>query len=90
MVLEKVATEVADYALMVRLVRAGFGATVMPVSVVLGTGLGVVPLDAPGLTWKLSAAVSARRRPTAAAAAVLEALTAAARDAALRWNRPPR
>lgn len=76
------ATEIADHALMVKLIRAGFGATLMPASAVTGDGVCVIPLDAPELTWHLSAAVSARRRPTAATEALLEALTAAANDAA--------
>ncbi|MYU10904.1 LysR family transcriptional regulator [Streptomyces sp. SID8361] len=75
------ATEVADYALMVKLIGAGFGVTLMPASAVTGDGVCVIPLDVPELTWHLSAAVSARRRPTAAAEALLEALTAAAHDA---------
>ncbi|MFB7493196.1 LysR family transcriptional regulator [Streptomyces sp. NPDC056161] len=75
------ATEIADYSLMVRLVRTGFGATLMPASAVAGDGVCVIPVDAPELTWHLSAALSARRRPTAATEALLEALTAAADDA---------
>ncbi|MFJ9032709.1 LysR family transcriptional regulator [Streptomyces sp. NPDC102274] len=74
-------TEIADYALMVKLIRAGFGATLMPASAVTCDGVCVIPLDAPELTWHLSAAVSAHRRPTAAAEALLETLTAAANGA---------
>ncbi|MDX6354918.1 MAG: hypothetical protein QOF98_1821 [Streptomyces sp.] len=78
------ATEIADYALMVKLIRAGFGATLMTASAVTGDGVCVIPLDEPELTWRLSAAVSARRRPTAATEALLEALTAAASSSANR------
>jgi DNA-binding transcriptional LysR family regulator len=72
------ATEIADYALMVKLIRAGFGATLMPASAVTGGGIRVLPLDSPELTWHLSAATSARRHPAAATEALLQALTAAA------------
>ncbi|GHJ39405.1 LysR family transcriptional regulator substrate-binding protein [Streptomyces sp. TS71-3] len=75
------ATEIAGYTLMVKLIRAGFGATLMPASAVAGAaGVCVIPLDAPELTWHLSAAVSTRRRPTAATEALLGALITAADD----------
>lgn len=77
------ATEVADYGLMAKLVGAGFGTTLLPASAATGgDGLRVIPLDAPDLTWQLSAAVSARRRPTAATEALLDTLTATANNAA--------
>ncbi|MFE4368456.1 LysR family transcriptional regulator [Streptomyces sp. NPDC056835] len=76
------ATEVADYGLMNKLVGAGFGTALLPASAATGgDGQLVIPLDAPGLTWQLSVAVSARRRPTAATEAVLDALTATANNA---------
>lgn len=79
----RAATEVADYGLMAKLVGGGFGTTLMPASAA-GTGddLCVIPLDEPELTWRLSAAVSARRRPAAATEALLDALGAAANAAA--------
>jgi DNA-binding transcriptional LysR family regulator len=81
------ATEVADYALMAKLVGAGFGTTLMPASAAgTGAGLCVIPLDAPDLTWQLSAAVSSRRRPAAATEALLDALGDAANDAANSRN----
>jgi len=70
------AVEVADYDLMTKLVRAGFGTTLMPLSAV-GTrrGLARVPLDDLRMRWSLSTATSAGRRPTAATAVLLEGLT---------------
>ncbi|MFF2526432.1 LysR family transcriptional regulator [Streptomyces liangshanensis] len=79
----RAATEVADYGLMARLVGAGFGTTLMPASAAgTGDGLCVVPLEAPDVTWRLSAAVSTRRRPAAATVALLDALGEAADRAA--------
>jgi DNA-binding transcriptional LysR family regulator len=73
------AAEIADYALMTKLIQAGFGTTLMPASAIIaGSGLRAVPVDDPRLRWNLSAAVSASRRPTAAATALLGALTRAA------------
>jgi DNA-binding transcriptional LysR family regulator len=73
------ATEVADYALMAKLVHGGFGTTLMPASAMeQAHGLQAVALDDPRLTWNLSAAINARRRPTAATDALLRALTDAA------------
>lgn len=77
------ATEVADYALMAKLVGAGFGTTLMPASAAgTGDGLRLIPLEAPDLAWRLSAAVSARRRPSVATEALLDALGAEANHAA--------
>jgi DNA-binding transcriptional LysR family regulator len=67
--------EVADYTLMAELIRRRFGTTVLPASAV-GAGLRAVPVGDERLRWQLSAAISASRRPSAAAAAVLDALTA--------------
>jgi DNA-binding transcriptional LysR family regulator len=72
------ATEIADYALMAKLVQGGFGTTLIPASAMAGVpGLRVVPLADPRLRWNLSAAVSATRRPAAATNALLRALTRA-------------
>ena len=62
------AAEIADYTLMTRLVRAGFGTTLMPASAVNGIDSGTlaVPVADARLRWSLSAAVSSKRRPTAA------------------------
>jgi DNA-binding transcriptional LysR family regulator len=70
------AAEVADYGLMLKLVRAGFGTTLMPESTV-GTSRGVTHrrVGDPRMHWSLSAAVNAARRPAAATAAVLECLS---------------
>ncbi len=75
------AIEIADYALMLTLVRRHFGTTVLPASAVARghhPGLVAVPADDARLAWRLSAAVSASRQPTAAATALLSALTHAA------------
>ena len=72
------AVEVADYALMFQLVRGRFGTTLVPASAAAGgdhPGLAAVPVGDPRLAWTLSAAASATRQPTAAAAALLTALT---------------
>jgi len=80
------ATEIADYALMVKLIQGGFGAALMPQSAVPpGSGLRVVPTTDARLRWRLSAAISASRRPAAATIALLSALT----DAATTDSRPP-
>jgi DNA-binding transcriptional LysR family regulator len=72
------ATEIADYALMAQLIQGGFGTALIPESAVAGVaGLRSVPVSDPRLRWSLSAAISASRRPTAAASAVLRALTQA-------------
>ncbi len=72
------ATEIADYALMTRLIQAGFGTTLIPASAVTTAhGLRSVPVADPRLRWDLSAAISASRRPTAATSALLGALTEA-------------
>jgi DNA-binding transcriptional LysR family regulator len=74
------AVEIADYALMLKLIRGRFGTTLMPASAVPDrhAELRPVPVDDPRLYWDLSAAVSASRPPTAAATAVLRALSQAA------------
>jgi DNA-binding transcriptional LysR family regulator len=70
------ATEIADYALMMKLVESGFGTTLIPASAIAAVpGLRSVPLADPRLRWNLSAAISASRRPAAATAALLRALT---------------
>jgi DNA-binding transcriptional LysR family regulator len=72
------ATEIADYTLMIRLIQAGFGTTLIPASAVTtAPGLRSVPVADPRLRWNLSAAISASRRPTAATSALLRALTEA-------------
>ena len=71
-------SEVADYSLMARLVRAGFGTTLAPASAFSGEildGLVAVPVSDPKLSWNLSAAVSVERRLSAAASVLLGALT---------------
>ena len=72
------ATEIADYALMAKLIQGGFGTTLIPASALAGApGLRAVPLADPRLRWNLSAAISATRRSTAATSALLRALTQA-------------
>jgi DNA-binding transcriptional LysR family regulator len=71
------AFEVADYALMSRLVRARFATTLAPASAITGemlAGLCAVPVDDARLRWTLSAAVCKDRRMAAAAAVVLDTL----------------
>lgn len=77
---DRSAVEIADYALMLKLIRGRFGTTLMPASAVADrrAELRPVPVDDPRLYWDLSAAVSASRPPTAAATAVLRALSQAA------------
>jgi DNA-binding transcriptional LysR family regulator len=74
------AVEIADYALMFKLIQGRFGTTLMPASAVADrpAGLVALPVDDPRLCWSLSAAVSAGRPPTAATTAVLRALSQAA------------
>jgi DNA-binding transcriptional LysR family regulator len=77
------AFEVADYALMSRLVRAGFAPTLAPASAIRGdmlAGLCAVPVDDTRLRWTLSAAVCRDRRMTAAATVLLDTLTRRSRD----------
>jgi DNA-binding transcriptional LysR family regulator len=72
------AFEIADYALMARLVRDGFATTLAPESAISGemlAGLRAVRVDDSRLTWTLSAAVCTDRRITAAATVLLDALT---------------
>jgi DNA-binding transcriptional LysR family regulator len=72
------ATEIADYALMAKLIQGGFGTTLIPASAMAAApGLRAVPLADPRLRWDLSAAVSVTRRSTAATGALLRALTRA-------------
>jgi DNA-binding transcriptional LysR family regulator len=71
------AFEVGNYALMARLVRAGFAATLAPASAMSGdmlAGLHAVPVEDSRLRWTLSAAVCANRRMTAATKALLDTL----------------
>jgi len=79
------AIEIGDYALMLQLVRDRFGTTLLPGSAITAgpPGLVAVPADDPRLAWDLSAAISASRQPTAAAAALLSALRTAAAAALL-------
>jgi DNA-binding transcriptional LysR family regulator len=74
------AIEIADYALMLQLVRGRFGTTLLPASAITrdSPGLLAVPVGDPRLAWCLSAAISAARQPTAATTALLTALTQAA------------
>jgi DNA-binding transcriptional LysR family regulator len=72
------ATEIADYALMARLILGGFGTTLIPASAIAAApGLRAVPVADSRLRWNLSAAISASRRLTAASNALLRALTEA-------------
>jgi DNA-binding transcriptional LysR family regulator len=74
------AIEIADYALMLKLVQGNFGTTLMPASAIAAGPAGVraVPVYDVRLRWSLSAAVSASRPSTAATTAVLHALSQAA------------
>ena len=77
------AFEIIDYSLMARLVRAGFGTTLVPASAMhgeRGEGLRAIALDDPRIRWNLSAAVNADRRLTAATRTLLDALIQASRD----------
>ncbi|HEX3513753.1 MAG TPA: LysR family transcriptional regulator [Trebonia sp.] len=72
------AFEIGNYSLMARLVREGFGTTLVPESAFSGemlNGLRAVPVDEVRLRWSLSAAVCTDRRMTAAATVLLRALT---------------
>jgi DNA-binding transcriptional LysR family regulator len=71
------AFEVGNYALMARLVHAGFATTLAPASAMSGdmlAGLRAVSIEDSRLCWRLSAAVSADRRMTGAARVLLDAL----------------
>lgn len=71
------AFEIIDYALMFRLVRAGFGTTLVPASSMQGDkaiALRAIAVDDPQMRWNLSAAVSAHRQLTAATKTLLAAL----------------
>ena len=71
------AFEVGDYALMSRLVRAGFATTLAPASAIGGemlAGLCAVHVDDARLRWTLSAAVCTDRRMTAATTVLLDTL----------------
>jgi DNA-binding transcriptional LysR family regulator len=74
------AIEIADYTLMLKLVRGHFGTTLMPASAIAAGPAGprAVPVDDARLRWNLSVAISATRSPTAATTAVLSALSRAA------------
>ena len=74
------AVEIADYALMLKLIQGRFGTTLIPASALANgpAGLLPVPVDDPRLRWNLSAAISAGRQPTAATTAVLRALSQSA------------
>ncbi len=70
------ATEIADYALMIKLIQAGFGTSLIPASALTGVpGLRAIPVADDRLSWRLSAAISATRRPSAAATTLLHTLT---------------
>ena len=72
------AFEIANYSLMARLVREGFATTLAPESAISGDMLNelcAVPVDDAQLRWTLSTAVCTNRRMTAAATALLRALT---------------
>jgi DNA-binding transcriptional LysR family regulator len=76
------AFEIANYALMARLVREGFATTLAPESAISGdmlNGLCAIPVDDAGLRWTLSTAVCTERRMTAATTVLLRALTQASR-----------
>ena len=71
------AFEIIDYSLMMRLVRAGFGTTLVPASATHGdwaAGVRAIAVDDPQIRWSLAAAVSAQRQLTAATNTVLAAL----------------
>jgi len=77
------AFEIIDYTLMFRLVRAGFGTTLVPASAVQGErgeGLRAIAVDGPHLRWNLSAAVGAHRQLTAATKTLLVRSSRAASD----------
>lgn len=71
------AVEIVNYSLMAKLIRAGFGTTLLPASAIEGDtaeGLRVIAVGDAGVGWNLSAAVSAERRLTAATKTLLDAL----------------
>ena len=71
------AFEIIDYSLIVRLVRAGLGTTLVPGSAMQGDrieGLRAIVVDDPAMRWYLAAAVSAERHLTAATKTMLTAL----------------
>jgi DNA-binding transcriptional LysR family regulator len=77
------AAEIIDYELMARLVRAGFGTTLVTATGIgsqLGQGLRAIPIDDPSMRWDLHAAVVADRRLSAASRTLLDALLRGARD----------
>jgi DNA-binding transcriptional LysR family regulator len=79
------AVEIVNYSLMAKLVRAGFGTTLVPASAIEGDraeGLRVIAIDDTQLSWNLSAAVSAERRLTAATNTLLDALIQGSRTGA--------
>jgi DNA-binding transcriptional LysR family regulator len=78
------AVEIVDYGLMLRLVRAGFGTTLVPLKGVegeRGEGLRAIPVDDPCMSWNLTAGVCADRRLTAATRTLLDALIQGAAEA---------
>jgi DNA-binding transcriptional LysR family regulator len=71
------AFEVADYALMSRLVRAGFATTLAPASAISGemlAGLCAVHVDDTRLRWTLSAAICTDRRMSVSSRTVVAAV----------------
>jgi DNA-binding transcriptional LysR family regulator len=77
------AVEIINYSLMAKLIRAGFGTTLLPASAIEGDtaeGLRVIAVDDARMCWNLSAAVSAERRLTAATKTLLDALIQGSRD----------
>jgi DNA-binding transcriptional LysR family regulator len=71
------AFEIIDYSLMMKLVRAGLGTTLVPASAMRGDrteSLRVITVDDPAMRWNLAAAVSAQRHLTAATKTLLAAL----------------
>ena len=78
------AVEIVNYSLMAKLVRAGFGTTLVPASAIEGDtadGLRAIAVDDARMRWNLSAAVSAERRLTAATTTLLDALIQGSRTA---------
>jgi len=77
------AVEIVAYSLMAKLVRAGFGTTLLQASAIegdIGEGLRAITVDDAGVRWYLSAAVSAERRLTAATKTLLDALIQGSRS----------
>jgi DNA-binding transcriptional LysR family regulator len=71
------AFEIIDYSLMMRLVRAGFGTTLVPASAMQGEraeGLRAIAVDDSRISWNLSAAVGVHRQLTVATKTLLAAL----------------